>query len=448
MKTFVFFVGIVEFRSMSFSKTPPCVSMPEGQRGHVEQDDVLDLPLEDAALDRRSDRHDLVRVDLAVGLPAEELGDHLLDPRRPGLAADEDDLVDVGGLQAGGLESVEARRRRPVDQVRDERLETVPRQRAVDVLGTGRVGRDERERDRRLARGRQLALRLLGGLLEPLQSHPVLAQVDAGRLLEVVEEPVHDLLVEVFPSEVRVPRRRLDLVDPVSELQDRDVEGPSAQVIDGDDLAPLPLEAVGERRGGRLVDDAEDLESCDPAGVPCRLSLGVVEVRGNGDDRLVDLLAESSSENSLISLRMKAEISSGLYSRFRAADFHVSVDRADDLVRQDLAGVLRLVGLELPPDEPLDGEDRVHGVRDRLPLRDLTDEALAILREAHDRRGRTASFPIREDLGRGPFDDGHATVRRSEVNSEDLAQRPSWRTPAPGSEPLRVDSGPVRVRSF
>src|SRR5262244_1697628 len=34
--------------------------------------------------------------------------------------------------------------------------------------------------------------------------------------------------------------------------------------------------------------------------------------------------------------------------------------RAGDLVREHLAGVLRLLGLELPADEPLDREDRVH----------------------------------------------------------------------------------------
>jgi len=35
-------VGIVVFRSMSLVKMPPLVSMPQRQRGHVEQQDVLD----------------------------------------------------------------------------------------------------------------------------------------------------------------------------------------------------------------------------------------------------------------------------------------------------------------------------------------------------------------------------------------------------------------------
>ena len=68
----------------------------ERQRRHVEQDDVLDLALEHAGLQRGADRHDLVGVDrhvrvLAAGQPAHEVLDGG-DARR---AADEDDLVDV-----------------------------------------------------------------------------------------------------------------------------------------------------------------------------------------------------------------------------------------------------------------------------------------------------------------------------------------------------------------
>jgi hypothetical protein len=54
----------------------------------------------------------------------------------------------------------------------------------------------------------------------------------------------------------------------------------------------MVLEAVRERGGGRLVDDAQDYEPCDLAGVLGRLALGVIEIGRHGDDRLLDLLAE------------------------------------------------------------------------------------------------------------------------------------------------------------
>jgi hypothetical protein len=52
--------------------------------------------------------------------------------------------------------------------------------------------------------------------------------------------------------------------DPVAELEDRDVEGAAAEVVDGDLLLLLLLvEPVGQGRGGRLVDDALHLEPGD-----------------------------------------------------------------------------------------------------------------------------------------------------------------------------------------
>ena len=195
-------------------------------------------------------------------------------------------------LQAGVLERPLARTDGPRDQLLDQALELGAGQLEVEVLRARLVGGDERQVDLGLLGRGQLDLGLLGGFLQPLQGHPVLAQVDAVVLLELVGQVVDQDDVEVLAAEEGVAVGRLDLEHAVADLEDRDVERAAAKVIDGDRLAVLAVEAVGQRRGGRLVDDAQDFEAGDLAGVLGRLALGVVEVGRDGDDRLGDLLAE------------------------------------------------------------------------------------------------------------------------------------------------------------
>ena len=138
----------------------------------------------------------------------------------------------------------------------------------------------------------ELDLGLLGRFLQALQGHAVLAEIDAFLLLELVGQEVDDHLVEVVTTEVGVAVGRQDLEDAVRQVEDRDVVGAAAEVVDGDLLVALLVETVGERRGGRLVDDAQHVQTGDAAGVLGGITLGVVEVGRDGDDRLVDLLAQ------------------------------------------------------------------------------------------------------------------------------------------------------------
>ena len=64
-------------------------------------------------------------------------------------------------------------------------------------------------------------------------------------LHEALGEPVDDAAVEVLAAEVGVAVGRAHLEDAAAQLEDRDVEGAAAEIVDGDALV---LGAAPSRR--------------------------------------------------------------------------------------------------------------------------------------------------------------------------------------------------------
>ena len=198
--------------------------------------------------------------------------------------------------------------------------------------------------------------------------------------LNSADQPLDDAIVEVVAAEVRVAVGRLHLDDAFAHFEHRDVERAAAEVVDGDRLVLLLVEAVGERRRGRLVDDAQHVQAGDLAGVLRRLPLRVVEVRRHGDDRVGDLLAEVVLGRLLQLLQHhRGDFRRRVLLAARLRPTRRRSRRCTTLygTRDDFARHL----VELPAHEALDREDGVFGVRDRLALGDLADQPLAVLRE-------------------------------------------------------------------
>ena len=285
---------------------------------------------------------------------------------------------------------------RGLEQVGRDLLELRPAERELEVeRAVGRRG-DERQVDRRLREGGQLDLRLLGRFLEALGGHLVDAEVDAVGVLELRHHPVDDALVPVVAAEVGVAGRRLDLEHAVADLEHRHVERAATEVEDEDGLVLVLVEPVRERRRGRLVDDAQHLEPRDLAGLGGRLALGVAEVRGNGDDRLGDGVAQ-------VGLRVALQLLQ---------------DAGRDL--------LRVVRLAVDVDGPVGAHvalhraDRAIRVGDRLALGDLADEDLAGLRERDDRGGGAGPLGVGDHDGLARLEDRDDRVRGTQVDADGL----------------------------
>src|SRR3546814_12489246 len=80
-------------------------------------------------------------------------------------------------------------------------------------------------------------------------------------------------------------------------------------------------------------------------------------------------------------------------------DPRVAVAALDDRVGDQLGVLLGDRVVEAAADQALHGENGVFGVGNRLALRRLADQALAILRNGDDRRRRARAFDIFDNLG-------------------------------------------------
>ena len=276
------------------------------------------------------------------------------------------------------------------------------------MLRPGGVGGDEGQVDVGLLGGGELHLGLLGRFLEALQGHLVAAQVDALVALELVGQPVDDAHVEVFAAQEGVAVGGLDLEDAVADLQDRDVESAAAQVEDDDLLFLLFVETISQSGGGRLVDNPLHVQAGDPPGILGGLALAVVEVGGDGDHRIGDLLAQILLGGLLhLPEDHRRDLRSGVLLALHL-DHGVAVLALDDLEGAQLDGLLDLRVAELAADQPLDGEEGAVRIGDGLALGDLADQPLAAVGEGHHRGGGAVAFDVIDDLGVAAFHHRHA----------------------------------------
>ena len=235
------------------------------------------------------------------------------------------------------------------------------------------------------------------------------------RLLELVGQVVHQPPVEVVAAQMGVPGGGAHLDHAVADVEQADVERPAAQVEHQNRLVPLLVQAVGQRRGGGLVDDPQHLEPGDLPGVLGGGPLGVVEVGRHGDHRLGHPLAERLGRVlGELAQHQRADLLGGV---LLAA--HVDAGRAAGPFDDVEGDGLRLLGdlVEMPADEALRGVDRALRIEDRLAPGELPDQAFAVFGEGHHGRRGPRPLGVRHDRRLAALPDRDDRVRRAQIDA-------------------------------
>src|SRR5262245_35098682 len=91
----------------------------------------------------------------------------------------------------------------------------------------------------------EFALCSLGSFFQPLQCQLVGSQVDAILLLKLSDNPVEDFLIEVLATQEAVAARGQHLENSVVQFENRDVEGPTAQIVDDNLFVLMLAKSIG-----------------------------------------------------------------------------------------------------------------------------------------------------------------------------------------------------------
>lgn len=162
----------------------------------------------------------LVRVDTLGRLLSEVLLEELLDLGDTSRTTGENDLVDALLLEVCVLENLLDGLHRIIEEVHVELLELGTDESLGEVVTV--LERLDLETGGLLAGERTLGL--LNLTLQLTESGKILEGVDTGLLLVLLDEVVHDTVVQIFTAKMSVTSSSQDLEDAVIDGKERDIE--------------------------------------------------------------------------------------------------------------------------------------------------------------------------------------------------------------------------------
>jgi hypothetical protein len=223
---------------------------------------------------------------------------------------------------------------------------------------------------------------------------------------------VHDTLIEILTTEMRITSRGDDLEHTLVNGKHRHIESTSSEIEDHNVHLLLLVKTISDGGSSGLVQDSHHVETSNRTGVLSSLSLTVIEIGWDGDHNILDrgtevvlsdglhLLKDHSrdllwSEDLLLTLDLNLDVWLGVL--------------VDNLEWEILLVVLDSLVAELSTDETLDVVHGVGGVDRGLVLGGLTDQSLLVV-EGDDGRRDSVTHVVENDVNLAILIDPNAGV--------------------------------------
>ena len=221
-------------------------------------------------------------------------------------------------------------------------------------------------------------------------------------------------LVVIVAAQSRVAARRQHFKNALRQAQDGDVKRATAEIEHGVNAFARVVEAIGNRRGGRFIDQAQHIQAGQLRGIFGGLALSVVKVSRHSDDRAIQVVVEGVLG---AVTQGGQDLGTHLHRRFGALHGlnaeHPFV-AGSEFVRQ-FAAVGDIV--QATAHEALDRSDGVDRVGGRRLHRVKADLASLIRHEAHDRRQDHAAIVVGQTLGHAIAHRSHQRMGGAQVNA-------------------------------
>merc|ERR1719316_390370 len=376
-------------RGVAFNKfrhhTTSCLQA-HGQWGYIEKQKVLNLrgafSSKDCSLDSCTICDSLIRVDgLAWLLAIEELlnhGLHLWDTRGP---SNKHHFMHVLLIDATVTHALLYRTHGVAEVIHAELLEASTRQRT----GVVNTIKERVDLDSCLCGGGQSTLRPLTLCAQTSDCTMLASKVLATVLpLEVLNAEVHNAIIKVLASKVRVTCSGFHLEDPIFNRQQGDIEGTSTHIVDQHVALArgLLVKTIRDGCSSGFVDDPEYIQTSNGACILGGLALRVVEVSRDRDNGIVHF----SAKVGLSCLLHLHENHGANFFCMKLFVFTHGIHHNDGLVpsaalnfeRPQLDICLNGWIIELATNEPFGIKDSVLWIACNLVLCRITNQALRI----------------------------------------------------------------------
>jgi len=220
-------------------------------------------------------------------------------------------------------------------------------------------------------------------------------------------------VIEIVAAQLRIARSRFHFKHAAREFQNRHIKSAATQIVNGVSAFGRVVQPVGDRSGGRFIQETQHVQASELGGIFGGLTLSVVEVSRHGNHRADKLATERFFSAAFERTQNVGRDFNRAFDAGHGLDLQ-HARRFDKTIRRRQIGHI----LESPPHKAFDRHQGIGRIAALAGLRLMANRHHAIGGVMHHGRQEAAAFMIGQHHGRAAFDGGDQRIGRAQINAD------------------------------